>query len=336
MVDQTLADLHPIPGGCQVDFVPTPMDDHRTQNALSYLRNHLFRHFHDRVVISVSHIELKLRKFGVVLERHAFIAEIPPNFVDAVQSANKQTLQVKLKTHPQKEFLVKLVVVGGEGFGCRSSVNGLQDGRFNFLKAAFIQKFAQGFERLCAHTEDFADFGVDCQVHITLAIAGFRVGQRRVANNLSIHHLVFGSWQLIERFGEHPEILNLQGDFSTFCAHQGACGFNEVAKVIESHKLVQLFLSEFVDAHKELDFATAIFDVGKRKLAHVADGAQATRQRQLQLFGVASSFACFKRLEGVSIAAVLIRPGWIRLNPVLAQLLHFCQAKVLEFRKVIG
>jgi len=127
-----------------------------------------------------------------------------------------------------------------------------------------------------------------------------------MADYLSINHLILSCWKLIKSLREHPEVLNLQSHFATLCANHGACGFNEVAKVKESYKLIQFFLPEFVDAHEELDPAAAILDVSKRKLAHVADGAQATSERQLEPLWLASSFACFECLDGIGIVAIFI------------------------------
>ena len=89
MVNQTLADLQPVPGWGQVNLVPLKHDLHRPQHTLCHLRNHLFGHFHDHVVIRIRHVELELGKFGIVLERHAFVAEIPSDFVNAVHPANE-------------------------------------------------------------------------------------------------------------------------------------------------------------------------------------------------------------------------------------------------------
>ena len=69
--------------------MPFILDHHRAQNALRDLRDHLFGHFHDVVVVSISHVELKLSKFRIVFERHAFVAEVPTDLIDAVQSADE-------------------------------------------------------------------------------------------------------------------------------------------------------------------------------------------------------------------------------------------------------
>ena len=70
----------------------------------------------------------------------------------------------------------------------------------------------------------------------------------------------------------------------------------------------------------------------KRACPHVSDGAQATASvsrpfslRQLR------GLEC---LYGIGVVAVLRRTGRVRLNPVQAQLLNFCQAEVFKFGKV--
>ena len=127
-------------------------------------------------VIGVGHVELELGEFGVVLEGDALVAEIAPDLVDPVQTAHHQPLEVELEADAQVEVLVKLVVVGDEGLGCRAAVDRLQDGGFHFQEALTIQEIPQGADHRGALAEDLAHLGVDGQIGVALAVAGLRIG----------------------------------------------------------------------------------------------------------------------------------------------------------------
>ena len=157
-----------------------------------------------------------------------------------------------------------------------------------------------------------------------------------MADCLAVNHFILGCRKLIKRFGEHSEIFNLQGHFAALGSHHNAGSLDKIAQVKVTHKLIQLFLPKLINTQEELHLASAIFDVGERELAHVADGSQAPRKRQPKLFGLAGSLAGFESPDGIRVVAVFIRAGWIWLNPVLAQLLHFRQAEVLKFGKVVS
>ncbi len=122
--------------------MPVILDLHRSQHFLGNLRHHLFGHIHDLHVISVRHVKLELSKLRVVLEGDSFVPKITSDLINPVQSAHQQTFQVQFETYAQKEFLVQLVVIGGERFGCRTAVNRLQYWGLYFEEAFFVQEIA--------------------------------------------------------------------------------------------------------------------------------------------------------------------------------------------------
>ncbi len=201
MVNQPLTDLHSIPGWGQVNFLSVVLDFHRTQHFLGNLCDHLLGNFHYFHVISVSHIKFELGKFGIMLERYAFVPKVTPDLIDPVKTTHQQAFQVKFKTYAQIELLVQLIVIGGKRFRSSSAINRLQNWCFDFQKPSLIQKFSQGFNSLSANFEDLAHIGVDRQVNVPLAIARFGVGQLGMPNYFAVNGFVFISRQLKQRFG---------------------------------------------------------------------------------------------------------------------------------------
>ena len=55
---------------------------------------HLLGAAHDTRIVGICFIEFELRKFWVVLEADPFVAEITPDFIDAIKAADDQPLEI--------------------------------------------------------------------------------------------------------------------------------------------------------------------------------------------------------------------------------------------------
>ncbi len=148
---------------------------------------------------------------------------------------------------------MELVVVGDEGLGSRAAVDRLQDGGFHFQEALTIQEFPQGADHRGTLAEDLAHLGVDRQVGIALAEAGFRIGQGGVADDLAIHHLILGGRQGGDGLGQHGEGGDVDRDLAGAGAEQGAGGLDEIAQVEFLVEELELLLAQVVDPQEELD-----------------------------------------------------------------------------------
>ncbi len=88
-------------------------------------------HLHNAQIISISHVELKLGKLRVVFIRNTFVAEVPPNLINAFKTSHEQAFEVKFEADTQVEVLIELVMVRDKGAGSSAAINRLQDGCFN-------------------------------------------------------------------------------------------------------------------------------------------------------------------------------------------------------------
>src|SRR5215207_4215953 len=104
-----------------------------------------------------------------MLERNAFIAEIPPDLVDFFEIPDQQSFEVQLERDPKIHLLFKLIVVRDEWTCCSASVNWLQNRCFHFQETVIVQKGSQSLDDPGTFTESLADIRVDRQVRVTLA-----------------------------------------------------------------------------------------------------------------------------------------------------------------------
>ncbi len=105
---------------------------------------------HQVAVIAISLIELEHGELGIVLGGDPFIAEIAVDLVHAVEPADHQSLQIKLRGNAQVEVEIEGIVMGDERARGGAAGDGLHHGRFHFDVAARIEEVAQaraGFQR---------------------------------------------------------------------------------------------------------------------------------------------------------------------------------------------
>ena len=209
----------PLPLG-QVDGVAVELYD---SGAVHFLRDEgdqLFGESHQVVVVRVGLVELQHGELGVVLGAYAFVAEVAIDFVDAVEAADYEPLEVKLGRDAQEEVHVERVVVGGEGTRCCAAGDGLHHRGFDFEIAAGVEVAADGFEDLGALDEDFAGVEVGEEIDVALAVAEFDVGEAVVLLRQGEHGL-----------GKEGQRLDVDGEFAGAGAEEIAGDADVVAHV---------------------------------------------------------------------------------------------------------
>ena len=78
------------------------------------MRTHVLGQRHDVAVVGVRLIQLEHRELGVVPGRHALVAEVAVDLVDALEAADHQPLQVQLRRDAQVHVDVERVVMRHE------------------------------------------------------------------------------------------------------------------------------------------------------------------------------------------------------------------------------
>ncbi len=78
--------------------------------------------------------------------------------------------------------------MGDEGSGCSTAGYGLQDGGFHLQVTFFIEQIPQGGVNLCPLSEEFSGLGIDNQVHVTLTVTVFSIGDRIINLTISFLH----------------------------------------------------------------------------------------------------------------------------------------------------
>ena len=140
-------------------------------------REQLFGEVHQAAVIGVGLVELQHGELGVVVRGEPFVAEVAVDFVDALEAAHHQPLQVQLRRDAQVEIDIERVVVRDERTRRGAAIERLHHGRFHFDEAARFQLPAQRRDDARARDEHLADLGVGDQVQVALAVARLHVLQ---------------------------------------------------------------------------------------------------------------------------------------------------------------
>ena len=112
-----------------------------------------------------------------MLGRDALIAKVAIDLIDAVQTADRQPLQVEFRRNAQVEIEVERVVVGSKWARHGAASDGLHHRRFHFDVAASVEVSADGLNNAAALDENFAHLRIDEQIEIALAVAQLNIGQ---------------------------------------------------------------------------------------------------------------------------------------------------------------
>ena len=124
---------------------------------------------HGVVVVAIGLVILEHGEFGVVLEGDAFVAEVAVDFVHAVEAADDQALQVKLRGDAEEKVDVEGFVMGDKRAGHGPAGDGLHHGRFHFKEAAGVEENAHLADEPGALEENLANAIVGEQIEVALA-----------------------------------------------------------------------------------------------------------------------------------------------------------------------
>ena len=193
----------------------------------------------------------------------ALVAEIAVDFVDALEAAHHQALQVKLGRDAQVEVDIERVVMGHEGARGGAAVERLHHGGFDFDEAAGLELAAQRADDPRARDEDLAHLGIGDEVEIALAVADFDVLQAVP---------LFGHGE--QGLGEELELLRVDAQLAGAGAEEIALDADDVADIEQLEEL-EIALAHGVLLDVDLQALSVLLQVGEAGLAHVAQRHEA-------------------------------------------------------------
>ena len=149
----------PAPRRLQIDHLALPRDLGGPERLLRGVRDHLLRHAHDVLVVDVGLVRLEHRELGVVLVRHALVAEVLAQLVHLLEPADDEALQVQLGGNPQVQVAAQFVVVRRERPRQRAAVERLQHRCLDLEEAPPVEEPAEGRDGPRAHGEQLTRLG---------------------------------------------------------------------------------------------------------------------------------------------------------------------------------
>ena len=218
---------------------------------------------------------------------HAFVAEVLANLVDALEAAHDEPLQVQLRGDAQVEVDVQRVVVGDEGACAGTAGDGLQDGRFHFGIAGFVQHGTHGADDFRALQEGIFHAVVHDEVHVALAVAQFGVLEGVIGHAVLVLH----DGQRAQALGQYGQLLGVHADFARLRAEHEALHADEVAQVQQAFEdgVIHIFVlvrADVVAGDVHLDAPFGVLQFDERGLAHDAAAHHASRDGHLARLGI--------------------------------------------------
>ena len=255
VLQDRLLDAHPpetaaeVVGRALVGHLPAPED------GVGEPLHHALDQVHQVPEVRVGLVELEHRELGVVPRGQPLVAEVAVDLVDALEPADDEPLQVKLRCDAQVHVHAERVVPRDEGLRRRAAGDRLHHRRLDLHEALRVEERAQVAHDARARAEDAPAFLADDQVDVALAVAGLGVGQ---------------SVPLVrkrpERLGQEPRRLRLDGQLAGPRAHQGTLDAHDVPDVPALERLVGV--TQRVDLKVDLDLPGRVLQLGEGGLAH--------------------------------------------------------------------
>src|SRR5205823_12440897 len=109
--------------------------------------------------------------------RNAFVTEVAIDLIYTIESADREPLEIELRSDAQKEVDIQSVVMRDEWLGNGAAGDRLHHRGFDFHKPVLTEELPHGLHQLRALQEDFPDLGIHEQVHVALPVAQLDVGQ---------------------------------------------------------------------------------------------------------------------------------------------------------------
>src|SRR5882762_4515800 len=105
-----------------------------------------------------------------------------------------------------------------------------------------------------------------CQVRVTLSVTLLRIGESRVANDVTVDLFFLAEWQRPERFGQYLDSSHPHCDFTGPSSEQRAVHTDDVAKIEMREQRIHL-LAQLILLEVELNLSGGVGKVRKGRLA---------------------------------------------------------------------
>ena len=135
----------------------------------------LFYEVHHTLVIGVRLIQLYGREFGIVLGVHTLVAEYAPDFVNFVETADYEPLEIQLGLNTQVHIHIQRVVVRFERARGGADLERGEYGGVDFQKSLAVEISADLGKYARTLDESFFYFGIYDKVEIPLAVTRVHV-----------------------------------------------------------------------------------------------------------------------------------------------------------------
>ena len=127
------------------------------------------------MIIGIGLVQLHRRKFGIVLDAHALVAEYTAYLVYLLKASHNQALQVQFGLDTQVHVHIQGVVVGHKGPGRRADFQGMEHRRVHLQISPGIQELPDKGGDAAALDEGILDLRIDNQIQIPLTVPGIRI-----------------------------------------------------------------------------------------------------------------------------------------------------------------
>ena len=274
---------------------------------------------------------------------HALVAEVLANFINALETAHDEALQVELGGNAHIHVLVERVEMGDERTGRCTAGNHLQRWRLHLGVAGLIEHAAHGSDDGGALQERFLHALVHNQVNVTLAVAQLGVVELVVSHTILVLHN--GQW--LERLRQQRQFLGMYRKFAGLRAEHETPDTHEVAYVEEflEHHVVSIFVlarTDVVAGDIHLNSSFRVLNFGKASLTHHAAAHHAAGNRHLRQLVGSNGFLAFRGVNNPLAVGHLLFDvcaesiGWILgcgigVDAHLAQLLQTLASAYLLF-----
>mmetsp|Transcript_12080 Transcript_12080/g.36647 ORF Transcript_12080/g.36647 Transcript_12080/m.36647 type:complete len:577 (+) Transcript_12080:163-1893(+) len=301
------------------------------RHLLDQVAEHALSHVHEVVVVGVGHVELAGGELGVVRWVDTFVAELPTDLVDALQSTHHELLQVQLGCHTHVQLHVQAVVRGDERLGGGTAGDHVHHGRLHLQEAHVVQEATHAAYHLGARHECAAHLlVVRNQIQVALTEAGLHVLQALARCR---QHVQTGREQL-QPLGHNAEL-------TATCAHRKALHTHHVTAAKQIVHLIERLLPAGVHlgVGKHLHGLTVAAQMVEHQTGTTGGLAQkATGQRNLFVgFALTGLHVCVASLElGHADSDVeLVRVGMLTLTLELGHRLAACLKVLVRVDRIV-